>query len=41
MFQQVNGLKPITLPNGKVLQPTGKKFEIRIATLAKWKEGKL
>ena len=34
-------VKPITLPNGKVLEPTGKEFEIRIATLAKWKDGRI
>ena len=34
-------VKSITLPNGKTLAPTGKAFEIRIATLAKWKDGRI
>ncbi len=32
---------PMKLPNGKVIQPTGKKFDVRIATLAKWKDGRI
>ncbi|NER13515.1 polyketide cyclase [Leptobacterium flavescens] len=34
-------VKPITLPNGKTLQPTGKEFEIHVATLARWKNGRI
>jgi ketosteroid isomerase-like protein len=32
---------PMKLPNGKVIQPTGKPFEIRIVTLVKWKDGRI
>ncbi len=32
---------PMKLPNGKVIQPTGKLFDVRIATLAKWKDGRI
>ncbi|MDN5200686.1 ester cyclase [Fulvivirgaceae bacterium BMA10] len=32
---------PMTLPNGAVIQPTGKKFEVRVATIAKWKDGRI
>jgi outer membrane murein-binding lipoprotein Lpp len=34
-------VKPIKLPNGKVLQPTGKKLKIKIATIAHWKDGRI
>lgn len=34
--------KPMTTPDGKVIQPTGKKFKIPMATMAHWtKEGPL
>lgn len=33
--------RPIKLPNGKVIQPTGKKFDVRIATIALWKDGRI
>ena len=29
------------LPNGKVIQPTGKKFKIRIVTLVRWENGRI
>ncbi len=32
---------PMTLPNGTVIQPTGKKFEVRVATIAKWEDGRI
>ncbi|GLY62686.1 hypothetical protein Pcaca05_35430 [Pectobacterium carotovorum subsp. carotovorum] len=28
--------KPMTLSNGKVIQPTGKRFEIEMATIGRW-----
>ena len=32
--------KPMTMPDGKVIQPTGKKFKLPMATIAHWtKEG--
>ncbi len=34
-------VKPITLPNGHVLEPTGKEFTIRVATLARWENGRI
>lgn len=34
-------VKPITLPDGRVLEPTGKEFTIRVATLARWKDGRI
>lgn len=34
-------VKPIVLSNGKILQPTGKTFEMPVATLAKWKNGRI
>jgi outer membrane murein-binding lipoprotein Lpp len=33
--------KPMKFPNGTVIQPTGKTFDVRIATLAKWKDGRI
>jgi hypothetical protein len=32
--------KPMVLPDGKTIQPTGKKFILPMATLAHWKDGK-
>ncbi|MGD1835393.1 MAG: polyketide cyclase, partial [Nitrososphaeraceae archaeon] len=32
---------PMILTNGTVLQPTGKSFEMKIATLIKWNDGKI
>lgn len=32
--------KPMVLPDGKVIQPTGKKFKLRMATIAHWKGDK-
>jgi hypothetical protein len=33
--------KPLKMPDGTVRQPNGKKFKVRIATLAKWKDGRI
>lgn len=34
-------VKPITLPDGKVLQPTRKSVSLRIATIARWENGRI
>lgn len=34
-------VKPLTLPDGTVLPPTGKKVRIKIATIARWKDGRI
>jgi len=34
-------VKPITLPDGRVLQPSRKELTIRIATLARWKNSRI
>ncbi len=34
-------IKPITLPNGEVLEPTGKKVRIKIATIARWEDNRI
>ncbi len=34
-------VKPITLPDGKVLQPTGKPVSLKIATIARWENGRI
>ena len=34
-------VKPLTLPDGTVLPPTGKKVRIKIATIARWKNGRI
>jgi len=31
--------KPMTLPGGKVVQPTGKAFKLRMATVGRWQGG--
>lgn len=33
--------KPMDMGNGKVIQPTGKKFKLRMCTVAKWDDGKM
>ncbi len=33
--------KPMVLPGGRVLQPTGKRFRIKVATIALWKDGRI
>jgi predicted ester cyclase len=33
--------RPIPMPNGSVVQPTGKKFSLPMATLGHWKNGKM
>lgn len=30
--------KPLVLPNGRTVQPTGKKFSLEMATVARWNE---
>ncbi len=34
-------VEPITLPDGQVLEPTGNEFTIRVATLARWENGRI
>jgi hypothetical protein len=34
-------VKPFTLPDGTVLQPTNKKVRIKIATIARWENGRI
>ena len=34
-------VKPITLPDGTVLKPTGKKVSVKIATIARWENGRI
>jgi hypothetical protein len=34
-------VKPITLPDGTVLQPTGKSVSLKIATIARWENGRI
>ena len=34
-------VKPVTLPDGRVLEPTGKEFTIRVATLARWENERI
>jgi len=34
-------VKPITLPDGKVLQPSGKSVSLKIATIARWENGRI
>lgn len=34
-------LKPMNLPNGQIIEPTGKSFEVIIVTLAKWQDGRI
>lgn len=33
--------KPMDLGNGKVIQPTGKKFKLSMSTIGHWKDGKM
>ncbi|TCJ12198.1 polyketide cyclase [Flaviaesturariibacter flavus] len=33
--------KPMNLGNGKVIQPTGKKFKLTMSTIGHWKDGKM
>ena len=33
--------KPMPISNGKFIQPTGKKFKLRMATIGHWKGGKM
>ena len=35
------GITPIELEDGTILEPTGKSFDVRIVTLAKWKDGRI
>jgi hypothetical protein len=34
-------IKPITLPDGTVLKPTGKPVSVKIATIARWENGRI
>ncbi len=34
-------VKPLTMPDGTVLPPTGKKVRIKIATIARWENGRI
>ena len=34
-------VKPLTLPDGTVLQPTGKPVSLKIATIARWENGRI
>jgi hypothetical protein len=34
-------VKPLTLPDGTVLPPSGKKVRIKIATIARWENGRI
>jgi outer membrane murein-binding lipoprotein Lpp len=34
-------IKPITLPDGTVLEPTGKPVSVKIATIARWEDGRI
>ncbi len=34
-------IKPLTMPDGTVVQPTGKKVRIKIATIARWENGRI
>ncbi len=34
-------IKPLTLPDGTVLQPTGKSVSLKIATIARWENGRI
>ncbi|GAB4092109.1 ester cyclase [Flaviaesturariibacter terrae] len=33
--------KPMDLGNGKIIQPTGKKFKLSMSTIGHWKDGKM
>lgn len=33
--------KPMPLPNGDSIPPTGKSFRLNMATIAHWKDGKM
>jgi SnoaL-like polyketide cyclase len=32
---------PLELPDGTVIQPTGKAFEVTVSTIARWRDGKI
>ncbi len=34
-------VKPLTLPDGTIKQPTGKKVRLKIATIARWENGRI
>jgi len=36
-----NWVKPITMPDGTVLQPTGKPVSVKIATIARWENDRI
>lgn len=33
--------KPLDMGNGKIIQPTGKKFKLSMSTIGHWKDGKM
>ena len=33
--------KPMSLANGSIIQPTGKPFNVTLATIAKWDNGRI
>lgn len=33
--------RPMTLPDGKVIQPTGKSFRLNMATIGRWHDGRM
>jgi hypothetical protein len=32
---------PLELPDGTVIEPTGKSFEVVFSTIARWRDGKI
>jgi outer membrane murein-binding lipoprotein Lpp len=40
-ISQGNWVKPITLPDGTVLQPSGKPVSLKIATIARWEDNRI
>ena len=32
---------PLELPDGTVIEPTGKSFEVDFSTIARWRDGKI
>ncbi len=40
-ISQGRWVKPITTPDGQVLEPTGKPVSLKIATIARWENGRI
>jgi outer membrane murein-binding lipoprotein Lpp len=40
-ISQGNWVKPLTLPDGTVLQPSGKPVSLKIATIARWEDNRI